>query len=79
MAGTAVDVTPAFPLAEHAAEIFKADSRNQRADGGKLSPVGMTAQGQGDLPFKSFVDEAEWWANKTTKASSGTPSKVWRT
>lgn len=57
MAGTAVDVTPAFALAEHAAEIFKADSRNQGADGGKLSPVGMTAQGQGDLPFKSFVDK----------------------
>ena len=57
MTGTAVDVTPAFTLSEHAAQVFKAHGRNQRTDGGKLSPVGMTAEGQGNIMFKSFVDE----------------------
>ena len=57
MAGTAVDVAPAFALAEHAAQVFKAHSCNQGADGGKLSAVGMTAEGQGNIAFKSFVDE----------------------
>lgn len=57
MACAAVDIAPAVPFLEHAAEVLEAQGRDQGRNGRELGAVRMAAQSQRDVMGKAFVDK----------------------
>ena len=58
MACAAIDIAIRVALAVHAAQVFKAYCIDNGANRSHLGTVRVTAEGQGNMPCKGFVNKS---------------------